>query len=172
MIALLIVGLIFVQANERPGQASPLKTEAGSITASANPTNTTSPMAVTPLPLPQEPPRMAGPRITMDAELIGTIVVDGGRSYAVFELKTGQKLVRMGEEIISGVRLLEVRRNQIEIARGGVSQEIGLGSGEGTLALGSTRAAGVDMNRFDEIRKKKVESLNRFRARYVSLKRG
>jgi hypothetical protein len=71
------------------------------------------------------------PRIAIDAELMGTAVVEGGTSYAMFQLAGGTRLVREGEEITDGVRLVQVRRNRIDVERNGVHQEIRLGGIEG-----------------------------------------
>ena len=75
--------------------------------------------------------RAAVSRTAMDAELIGTAVVEGGTSFAVFQSASGTRFVREGDEIASGVRLIQVRRNRIDVERNGVQQEIRLGSSEG-----------------------------------------
>jgi hypothetical protein len=85
---------------------------------------------VTTVSAPASTPR-AFPRIVIDAELIGTAIVEGGPSLAVFQLTGGTRLVREGDEIAKGVRLVEVRRNRIEVERDGIHQEIRLGSSEG-----------------------------------------
>ena len=82
-------------------------------------------------------------RITMDTELIGTAVVEGGTSYAVFQSAKGTRLVREGDEIAGGVRLVQIRRNRIDVERNGVREEIRLGWSEGTrqqVRLGSNPA--------------------------------
>ena len=83
-----------------------------------------------PVSLPASTPR-AVPRIAMDAELIGTVVVEGGTSYAMFQSGSRSRLVREGEEIAGGVRLVLVRRNRIDVERNGVHEEIRLGSSQG-----------------------------------------
>jgi hypothetical protein len=67
----------------------------------------------------------------VDGELIGTAVVDGGTSYAMFQSANGTRLVREGDEIASGVRLVQVRRNRIDVERNGVKQEVRIGWSEG-----------------------------------------
>jgi hypothetical protein len=82
-------------------------------------------------------------RVAMDGELTGTVVVEGGTSYAMFQSANGTRLVREGEEIASGVRLVQVKRNRIDVERNGVREEIRLGWSEGTLQqvrLGSNPA--------------------------------
>ena len=95
------------------------------------------------MPVPVSIPR-AVPRIAIDAELIGTAVVEGGTSFAVFQLAGATRLVREGDEIAGGVRLVQVRRNRIDVERDGVHEEIRLGSSEGVreqVRPGSTRVA-------------------------------
>ena len=82
-------------------------------------------------------------RTAMDAELTGTVVVEGGTSYAMFQSANGTRLVREGDEIASGVRLVQVKRNRIDVERNGVREEIRLGWSEGTrqqVRLGSNPA--------------------------------
>jgi len=89
------------------------------------------------------------PQIAIDAELIGTAVVEGGSSLAVFQLTSGTRLVREGDEIANGVRLVEVRRNRIEVERDGIHQEIRLGSNEGIrqgVHTGSIRRAPTEVD--------------------------
>ena len=80
--------------------------------------------------MPMSTPR-AVPRNSMDAELIGTAVVEGGTSYAVFQSASGTRLVREGDDIVSGVRLVQIWKNRIDVERNGVQQEIRLGWSEG-----------------------------------------
>jgi len=98
--------------------------------------------------LPASTPRTRDPRIAMDAELIGTAVVEGGTSFAVFQSASGTRFVREGDEIASGVRLVQVRRNRIDVERDGVHEEIRLGSSEGIrqqIPSGSIRrASGIE----------------------------
>ncbi|MGE5841836.1 MAG: hypothetical protein ACM335_06130 [Deltaproteobacteria bacterium] len=67
----------------------------------------------------------------MDAELVGTAVVEGGSSCAVFQLAGATRLVREGQEITSGVRLVKIRLNRIEVECNGIREEIRLGHSEG-----------------------------------------
>ena len=76
--------------------------------------------------MPMSTPR-AVPRNSMDAELIGTAVVEGGTSYAVFQSASGTRLVREGDDIVSGVRLVQIWKNRIDVERNGVHEEIRLG---------------------------------------------
>ena len=75
--------------------------------------------------------RTRAPQIAMDAELVGTAVVEGGTSYAMFQSASGTRLVKEGEEIVSGVRLVQIRRNRIDVERNGVHEEIRLGYSQG-----------------------------------------
>ena len=82
-------------------------------------------------------------RNSMGGELTGTVVVEGGTSYAMFQSANGTRLVREGDEIASGVRLVQVKRNRIDVERNGVREEIRLGWSEGTrqqVRLGSNPA--------------------------------
>jgi hypothetical protein len=85
---------------------------------------------VVPVSVPASIPR-AVQRNSMDGELIGTAVVEGGTSYAMFQSGSRTRLVREGEEIAGGVRLVQVRRNRIDVERNGVHEEIRLGSSQG-----------------------------------------
>jgi hypothetical protein len=104
-------------------------------TASANLSGVPSAM---PMPAPR-----AVQRNSMDGELTGTVVVEGGISYAMFQSAKGTRLVREGDEITSGMRLVQVRRNRIDVERNGVREEIRLGWSEGVgqqVRLGSNPA--------------------------------
>jgi len=81
--------------------------------------------------VPASAPRAAVSRIAMDAELVGTAVVEGGTSYAMFQSANGTRLVREGDEIASGVRLVQVRKNRIDVESNGAREEIRLGYSEG-----------------------------------------
>jgi hypothetical protein len=96
--------------------AEPARSNSGGVGASAS--------------VPASTPR-AVQRIAMDAELVGTAVVEGGTSYAMFQTADGTRLVREGDEIAIGVRLVQVRRNRIDVERNGVHEEIRLGYSEG-----------------------------------------
>jgi hypothetical protein len=105
--------------------------------AGANPGGVVVPMSV-PVSIPR-----AVQRNSMDGELTGTVVVEGGTSYAMFQTANGTRLVREGDEITSGVRLVQVRKNRIDVERNGVREEIRLGWSEGTrqqVRLGSNPA--------------------------------
>lgn len=110
----------------------------------AEPARPDSGRVAAPVSGPASTPRTRDPRITMDAELIGTAVVEGGTSYAVFQSANGPRLVREGDEIAGGMRLVQVRRNRIDVESNGIQQEIRLGWSEGVgqqVRPGSTRAA-------------------------------
>jgi hypothetical protein len=70
-------------------------------------------------------------RVAIDGELIGTAVVEGGTSFAVFQVAGKTRMVREGDEIASGLRLVQVRMNRIDVERNGVHEEIRVGSSEG-----------------------------------------
>jgi len=131
--------------------AAPSMAEENSSRASAEPAGPDAGSVATSLPAPASTPRVADSRIATDAELVGTAVVEGGTSFAVFQVASGTRLVREGDEIAGGVRLVQVRRNQIEVERNGVREEIRLGSSAGVrqqVRSGSTRVeSGVEIRR-------------------------
>ena len=100
-----------------PPAAEPAGSNSGGVAASVS--------------VPASTPRTRDPRIAIDEELIGTAVVEGGTSFAVFQSASGTRFVREGDEIASGVRLAQVRRNRIDVERNGVHEEIRLGYSEG-----------------------------------------
>lgn len=66
--------------------------------------------------------------ITLEATLTGTVMVEGGRSLALFEPPGGQGVMREGEAFSDGTLLCEVRADRIFVGRGGSRREILLGS--------------------------------------------
>jgi len=76
------------------------------------------------LSLPASVPQTAGPRVILDATLIGIIVVERGPSYALFRTASGSRVVREGEEIVEGARLLQVRTDWIVVERQGIGQGV------------------------------------------------
>lgn len=80
----------------------------------------------------QEPPTPA------NTKLIGVAVVQGGPSYAIFQLGNRSVLVREGDEIVAGLQLRQVRWRSIDAERGGVLQEIYIGQGDGEAAARQT----------------------------------
>lgn len=66
----------------------------------------------------------AGQGATMDPTLVGTAVVEGGASFAVFQLPGGTRFVREGGEIAGGLHLVQVLRNRVDVERNGVRDEI------------------------------------------------
>jgi hypothetical protein len=83
-----------------------------------------------PSAMPVPPPRPVQ-RAAVDGELVGTAVVEGGTSYAMFQTANGTRIVREGDEIAGGIRLVQVRRNRIDVERNGVKQEVRIGWSEG-----------------------------------------
>ena len=81
--------------------------------------------------VPASTPRTPGPQVILDAVLVGTAVVEGGTSLAVFQSAGGTRFVREGDEITSGLRLVQVRMNRIDVERNGVHEEIRLGWSDG-----------------------------------------
>jgi len=72
--------------------------------------------------------------ITLNAKLTGTVMVDGGRSLALFEPSGGIGLMREGEAFADGTLLCEVQADRIVVGRGGIRREIFLGSqGQSTV---------------------------------------
>jgi len=106
----------------------------------------------------------AAPRISVDAELIGTAVIEGGRSYAVFQMAEGARFVREGDEIVGGVRLVQIERNRVGVDSNGIQQEIRLGSSDGIqqqVRPGSIRGpvTEADVQRLWDYRRQKVNSI-------------
>jgi hypothetical protein len=95
------------------------------------------------------PATRAVQRVAIDGELVGTAVVEGGISYALFQSANGTRMVREGDEIAGGVRLVQVRKNRIDVERNGVHEEIRLGYSEGSrrqFRVGSNPAgSGVEV---------------------------
>jgi len=127
---------------------------AGSLVAWASPPEETDEVdegVAASVSVPASTPRTRDPRIAIDAELIGTAVVEGGTSFAVFQLAGKTRMVREGDEIASGLRLVQVRMNRIDVERNGIHEEIRLGSSEGNrqqVRSGSTRvASGVEVRK-------------------------
>jgi hypothetical protein len=76
------------------------------------------------------------PQITVDAVLIGTIIVRRWRSFAFFSVSNGSWRVEEGEELGDGARLRQVRTDRIVIERQGAMEEIRLGSLVAVMARG------------------------------------
>jgi hypothetical protein len=73
--------------------------------------------------------------ITLSATLTGTLMVDGGRSLALFDPTGVIGVVREGEAFADGTILCEVQSDRIIVGRGGSRWEIFLGSkGQPTVA--------------------------------------
>lgn len=122
--------------------------------------------------VPASTPRKQDQRVALDAELIGTAVVEGGTSYAVFQLAGGPRFVREGDEIAGGVHLVKVSRNRIDVESNGVHEAIRLGSGERIrhqVRPGSIRGpvTEAEVDRLRELRTQKFMAAMEMRARQV-----
>ena len=138
----LLIGLVAaggLTAWASPPEAADEADEASAGTAGFNPGSVAASVAV-----PASSPRTPGPRIDIDALLIGTAVVEGGPSYALLQLTTGTRFVREGDEIVAGMRLVKVWRNRIDVDRAGVRQDIRQASNQEPLQGGETVPADVD----------------------------
>jgi hypothetical protein len=138
-----------------PPDAADEVDEASAEPAGSNPGGVAASVAV-PAPIPRTPDS----RNDIGARLIGTAVVAGGPSIAVLQLSTGTRYVREGDEIVSGLRLVKVERNRIDVERAGVHQEIRPGSNEATryqVRPGSIRgeATEAELEGLREYRKQK-----------------
>ena len=122
-----------------PPDATDEVDKASAETAGSNPGGAAASVTV-----PASIPRTPGPRIDIDALLIGTAVVEGGPSYALLQLTTGTRFVREGDEIVAGMRLVKVWRNRIDVERAGVRQDIRQASNQEPLQGGETVPADVD----------------------------
>jgi hypothetical protein len=144
----LVIGIVLAAAGDRMGWASPPKAPEGVNPAAPDLAKPNFP-GVSPSPsMPASAPRPLGPPIILDVALVGTVVVDGGPSLAVFEGPRGSRLVWEGEEIAPGMRLLQVDWDGVNVERGGIRQEIRLGSSEGMpggLPLGSSEGTSQAM---------------------------
>jgi hypothetical protein len=143
----LLVGVVLAAAGDRIGWASPPR--APEATNPAAP-DLARPNRVKVAPSPSTPasaPRSVAPAIMPDVTLVGTVVVEGGPSLAVFQGTRGSRLVWEGEEIVPGMRLLQVDWNWVDVERGGTRQEIRLGSREGMPegSLGSSEGTSEEM---------------------------
>ena len=107
--------------------AAPPDGKDGEEQAAAEPAGSATGRAAVSGSIPSSTRRSAGSQIAMDAELVGTAVVEGGTSYAVFQSASGTRLVREGDDIVSGVRLVQIWKNRIDVERNGVHEEIRLG---------------------------------------------
>jgi hypothetical protein len=75
--------------------------------------------------------------------LIGTAVVERGASIAVIQFPNGPRFVWEGEEITTGMRLVKVRRDAIDVERSGTLQAIRSRQGAGPDAGGAAPQAPV-----------------------------
>lgn len=138
---ILLVGIALAATGDRLGWAS--RTRAPNMVSSAAADLAgRDPAEVAPaLSMAESGRQMPGLPTALDVTLVGTAVVEGGPSFAVFEGARGSRVVREGEEIAPGVRLVQVDWNWVDVERGGIRHEIRLGSREampGGLALGSS----------------------------------
>jgi hypothetical protein len=126
------VGIViaFVAAGGSMARAAPPGNQEVESQDVAEPAGSNSGGVVGTMPVRASTPR-AVQRYAMDVELIGTAVVEGGTSFALFQSASGTRLVREGDEIASGLRLVQVRRARTDVERNGIQQEIRLGSSEG-----------------------------------------
>jgi hypothetical protein len=143
----LLIGIVLAAPGDRMGWASPPKAPVGASPAAPDLARPNFP-GVSPSPsMPASAPRTVGPPIILDVTLVGTVVVDGGPSLAVFEGARGSRLVWEGEEIAPGMRVLKVDWDWVDVERGGIRQEIRLGSSEGMpgeIRLASSEGIGQE----------------------------
>jgi len=66
--------------------------------------------------------------ITLNATLTGTVMVDSGRSLALFEPAGGAGVMHEGEAFADGTLLCEVQADRIVVGQAGSRREIFLGS--------------------------------------------
>ncbi len=165
----LAILIAFVAAGGLIAWAAPPEDENDSQETAAKPTEVNPVGTVAPVPVPTRGPI---PRIAVDAELIGTAVVEGGSSVAVFQLAAGTRVVREGDEITNGVRLAQVRRNRIDVERGGIHQEIRIGSSVGIQQVGPDSVSGsstrLSVNPAQEFARQKA----RLRQEWLARNRG
>ena len=86
-------------------------------------------------PAPAEPPKPAPGAATqaqvqtpvvrtpLNMNVIGTVVLDAGRSFALIQFGSELKLVREGDDVAPGAKLAQVRHDRIVVDRGGGTTE-------------------------------------------------
>ena len=141
-IALLIVAALLIgfppgsammAATSAPDEAD-LEPAGNEITAGA------SSSATAPLTLP------ASALLDFGMRLIGTAVVDGGSSVAVIQFSNGTRFVREGEEILTGMRLVKIRRDRVDVERAGVIQDMRARSGSDLVIAGNAAPVSLPAN--------------------------
>jgi len=91
----------------------------------AHPTPEPAATPATPAPTETRPAPATVPLSPLNLTLLGTVVVDGGRSFAVIQdAQKNVKVVREGEEVADGAVLAAVLRDRIRIRRGDRQEEI------------------------------------------------
>ena len=161
----IVLGIMFalVTAGGLMAWAAPPDTKDGVEQTAAEPAGSDTARLAAPVSAPASTSR-ATPRIAMDGELVGTVVIEGGSSVALFQMAGGARFVREGDEIVSGVRLVRVGRNRIDVERNGLHEEIRLGSNEGIggqVRPGSFRGpvTETDVQRLWDYRRQKVNNI-------------
>ena len=101
------------------------------------------------------------PATDLNPILIGTAVVEGGSSYAVFQSGGRSVLVREGDEIIEGLLLVYVGWGEIDVERDGVIDEILIASGEAVPGDGVLRETGI--RRAEEVQAQRIKARQRVR---------
>ncbi|MBI5018634.1 MAG: hypothetical protein HZB55_24535 [Deltaproteobacteria bacterium] len=76
----------------------------------------------------------SGDAALLDHTLTGTVVVEGGPSFAIFQPGDGLILVREGEEVVRGIRLLEVQHDRVVLEEDSQRRELTLGGIPGPVA--------------------------------------
>jgi len=89
--------------------------------ANPKPVEASPPEPTTPAPVVAPP---VAPLVPLNVILVGTAVIDGGRSYALIESGNELKLVREGEEVAPEARLATVKTDRILVERRGATEVI------------------------------------------------
>jgi len=73
---------------------------------------------------PAVPTPVATPLAPLNVTLVGTAVIEGGRSYALIESSGDLKLIREGDEVAPEAKLVTVKADRILVERRGATEEI------------------------------------------------
>jgi hypothetical protein len=138
--AVLVAWIALSGAGGRMAWASPSDSADDETADADEPAASNSVEAAIPQPAPAPPAPMPERAAAPVGTLVGTAVVEGGLSCAVLQGANGLRLVREGGEIVSGTRLLLVKRGLIVVESQGIQQEIHLAS------TGSAAVRGEEAN--------------------------
>ncbi|MHB8766046.1 MAG: type II secretion system protein GspC [Deferrisomatales bacterium] len=97
----------------------------------ANPKPEAPPTPARPLSDTPPPPPPPAPLVPLNITLLGTAIVEGGTSFALVQSGAELKLVRVGGNVVPGAVLTAVKRDRIQVTRGGTAEDVLLYRPEG-----------------------------------------